>query len=248
MKTLSEEDKKRYHRQMIIPGWEETGQLKLRNTTIGVVGTGGLGSTVLIQLAVCGFGKIILADKDRIELSNLNRQVLHWEKDMGKGKVDSAREKLVEMNSGTDYEIFDGEVTEKNVDDVFSEADALIDGLDNFPGRYLLNKYAVRRGIPFFHGAIWGLEGRATTILPGRSPCFRCLYPEAESTEMIPVAGFTPGLIANVQVTEAVKWVLGLGDLLAGRLLLYDGESMEFTTLNIQRDPECPVCSQTSPL
>ena len=246
MKKMSDGERKRYHRQILIPGWGEEGQGKLLDTTIGVVGAGGLGSTILIQLAMAGFGKIILADKDKIELSNLNRQSLHWEGDLGKDKVLSAREKLESLNSGVDYEVIDEEITERNVARVFSKADAIVDGLDNFPGRYLLNEYAVERGIPFFHGAIWGLEGRATTILPGLTPCFRCLYPEAESNETIPVAGFTPGLIGAVQVAEAVKWVLGLGDLLAGRLLLYDGESMEFTTLEIKRDPECPVCSKRS--
>ena len=207
-----------------------------------MAGIGGLGSALLTYLSVTGFGRIIMADRDRVELGNLNRQVLHWEDNLGMEKSVSAADKLSRLNSDVEYVNHAADITSDNIDEIFTGADLLMDGMDNFQGRYLLNGLAVRRGIPFFHGAVWGLEGRIATIIPGKTPCFRCIFPEAPAPETIPVAGITPALIAILQVTEAVKHVLGLGELLEGRLLLYDGETLEFTKLSVRRDPDCPVC------
>ncbi len=242
MFALTASEKKRYHRQMIISGWGEEGQAKLKGTTIGVVGAGGLGSPILMYLAVAGFGKIIVADKDKIELSNLNRQVLHWDKDIGRNKADSVREKLQEMNADVEIVTYTEEVNEENIDRIFADADALVDALDNFPSRFLINEFAVKRNIPLFHGAVWGLEGRATTIIPGETACFRCIYSEAPPKEVFPVVGVSPALIATIQVTEAIKYFTGIGELLAGQLLIYDGESMMLSKVRLRRNPDCPVC------
>ncbi len=243
MAKLTKGEKERYHRQMIVSGWGEEGQQRLKDATIGVVGAGGLGSPLLIYLAAAGFGRIVLADGDTVELSNLNRQVLHWQEDIGSSKVDSAGGKLRRMNPDVEIVTFAGQVDESNIDELFAGADALMDCLDNFPSRYLLNDYAVKRRIPFFHAAVWGLEGRVTTIIPGQTACFRCIYPVAPPPELFPVVGVAPGLVAVIQVTEAIKFFVGIGDLLTGRLLVYDGGSMSFMPLKTRRDPDCPACS-----
>lgn len=239
---LTESERKRYHRQMIISGWGEEGQAKLKGTKIGVVGAGGLGSPILMYLAVAGFGQIIVADKDKIELSNLNRQILHWDKDIGRKKADSARQKLQAMNPDVEIVTYAEEVNGENIDEIFAEADALIDALDNFPSRFLLNEFAVKRDIPLFHGAVWGLEGRVTTIIPGETPCFRCIYAASPPEEVFPVVGVSPALIAIIQVTEAIKYFTGIGELLKGQLLIFDGEAMMFSKVRLKRDPDCPIC------
>jgi len=227
---------------MIISGWGEEGQEKLKSTKIGVIGAGGLGSPILMYLAVAGFGKIIVADRDEIELSNLNRQILHWDKDIGRKKADSAQQKLQKMNPDVEIAAYVGEVNEENIDEILADVDALIDALDNFPSRFLLNEFAVKHNIPLFHGAVWGLEGRATTIIPGETPCFRCIYSESPPKEIFPVVGVSPALIAIIQVTEAIKYFTGIGELLKGELLIYDGETMMFSKVRLRRNPDCPVC------
>jgi adenylyltransferase/sulfurtransferase len=247
MTELTEKDRARYHRQMIIPGWGDEGQLRLKRTKIGVLGAGGLGCSILMQLAAAGFGKIILADKDTVELGNLNRQPLHWQRDIGRSKAKSAFEKLGELNPEVEIVCHDGEVDSRNIGEVFQEVDGLMDGLDNFRDRYIVNEFAVERRIPFFHGAVWGLEGRAATIIPGKTPCFRCIYPQSPPREIPPVLGATPVLIASIQVTEAVKHFAGIGEVLAGEVLFYDGMSMSFLKAKVERDPDCPVCGRVSP-
>ena len=246
MAELTERSRTRYHRQIILPGWGEGAQAALEAASVTVVGAGGLGSTALVQLAEAGIGRIRVVDSDRVELSNLNRQILHWEADIGVEKVDSASAKLRLINSAVEIEPVCARLAEENVREVLGDPDAVIDALDNFEARFLINRFAVENGIPLFHGAVWGLEGRATTILPGRSACLRCLYervpaPQAE----IPVVGVAPALIATVQVTEVIKYFTGLGELLAGQLLIYDGTSMLFLKSAVQRRPDCPVCGQT---
>ena len=243
MPLLTEREKERYNRQMMISDWGEKGQQRLRDAAIGVVGAGGLGSPLLLYLAAAGFGRIILADRDTVELSNLNRQVLHWQEDIGTSKAESAQGKLHRMNPDVEIVSVDKQVDDTNIDELFAGADALVDCLDNFPSRYLLNSYAVKRRIPFFHAAVWGFEGRVTTIIPGQTACFRCIYPAAPEPELFPVVGVAPALVGVIQATEAIKYFIGIGDLLADQLLVYDGESMTFTPLKIRRDPDCPACS-----
>jgi len=240
--TLTEVERQKYDRQIRL--WGEEKQINLKKAKIGLIGTGGLGSPILLYLAVAGVGKIILADKDRVELSNLNRQVLHWNRDVGKNKPISAQEKLKEINPDMDIVIYCEEVGRDNIEQIFQNVDVVIDGLDNFPTRFILNEYAVKRRIPLFHGAIWGLEGRATTIIPGKTLCLHCFYKEAPPKEIFPVAGVTPGLIGIVQVTEVIKYFTQTGELLLNQLLLYDGETMTFRKIPLKKDPRCPVCAK----
>jgi len=227
---------------MILPGWGIEAQERLKRSCIAVVGTGGLGSPVSIYLAVAGFGRIILADMDKVELSNLNRQTLHWEEDIGVPKAFSAAAKLRRINPDVEIIPIPREITLENVDDLLGEADGIVDALDNVQGRYVLNDFVLRREIPLFHGAVWGLEGRATTLLPGRTPCLRCLIPEPPPSEVFPVVGTTPGLIAMIQATEAIKYFTGIGRILAGEMLIYDGERMDFTKVQLSYLPDCPAC------
>lgn len=241
---LSEDEKRRYHRQMIIPGWGMESQLKLKGTRIGVAGAGGLGSFILMHLAVTGFGEIILIDRDRVEINNLNRQVLYWEDDIGVNKSDSAQKKLKKMNSTIEIISYAEEINDKNINRIFSDVDGLIDALDNFPDRFLINKFAVQRSIPLFHGAIWGFEGRVTTIIPGKTACLRCIYPELPYQEnTFPALSVSPALIGSIQVTEAIKYFTGIGELLSGQLLIYDGASSSFLKTQIERKSTCDVCN-----
>jgi len=242
MKQLNESDKIRFDRQMRINGWGENGQKKLKNASVGILGIGGLGSPISIYLAVAGVGRIILVDRDTIELSNLNRQILHWNRDIDVLKAQSAKQKLNKINPDIEIITYAETADEDNIDKLFEGADAVIDALDNFESRFLLNKFAVAQKIPLFHGAVWGLEGRATTVLPGKTICLRCIYKEVPSKEIFPVVGVTPAVIGSIQATEVLKYFTGIGELLANRLLIYDGETMEFNQVMMNRDPNCPVC------
>jgi adenylyltransferase/sulfurtransferase len=245
MEELNQDERARYQRQMLLAGWGEEGQKTLKATTIGVVGAGGLGCSALLQLAAVGFGRIVVVDRDTVELSNLNRQVLHWEADLARPKVHSASEKLRRMNSKVEVEAVLTELTRENIGQILGKADALIDALDNFPDRLLINEFAVAKRIPLFHGAVWGFEGRAITVLPGKTACLRCLYGEPPRTAgMFPVVGVAPALVAAIQVTEAVKHFTGIGEMLAGELLVYDGASMRFLRARVERRPDCPTCGR----
>lgn len=242
MNTLSATDRIRFDRQMRIHGWGEDGQERLKKATVGMIGIGGLGSPVAIYLAVAGIGRLVLVDKDTIELSNLNRQILHWNRDIGRLKAHSAEEKLREINPDIEIVVHTEAATASNIDQILGDVDGMVDALDNFDSRFLLNRFAVARGIPLFHGAVWGLEGRVTTILPGRTACLRCIYAQAPPPEVFPVVGVTPAVIGSIQATEVLKYFTGVGSLLADRLLIYDGEMMEFVQTALRKDPACPVC------
>lgn len=240
---LTPEDRTRYHRQMLLPPWDEQGQRALKNATVLVAGAGGLGSPVSIYLAVAGVGCIRIVDNDVPELSNLNRQILHGDADVGRPKVSSAADTLARLNPEIRIEPYQETISEENILDLAQGADIILDCMDNYQARFLLNHAALEKDIPLVHGAIWGLEGRVTTIVPGRSPCLRCLVPTSPTTEIFPVVGVTPGVIGCLQATEALKYLVGVGELLLGRLLLYDGELMEFSEVRLRRDPACPDCS-----
>jgi adenylyltransferase/sulfurtransferase len=239
---LTEYDRKRYNRQMLINGFGEEGQKKLKNTRIFVAGAGGLGSPVSTYLAVAGFGHITIADMDIVDLSNLNRQILHWDKDVGEVKVKSGLEKLTQINPNIEVEAFQGKIDEGNIYDLTKGQDIIIDAMDNFPTRYLLNRAALKHKVPFIHASVWGLEGRLITILPDKTPCFECIFPNAPPKEVFPILGATPGVLGTLQVTEAVKVVLGIGRPVTNRLLLYDGEYMEFHEIKVDKNPNCPAC------
>jgi len=240
---LTNEEKERYDRQIIMSGFGEEGQEKLKKAKVIVAGGGGLGSPSSIYLAAAGVGTIRIIDHDRVELSNLNRQVLHWDKDLGRNKVDSAAEKLKQLNQGVKIEAMEETINEANVSELTAGFDVIVDAMDNLPTRYLLNKAAIEHRIPFIHGAVYGLEGRAMTIIPGETACLRCVYRGLIPQEKFPVIGVAPAVIGCIQATEVIKYITGIGKLLTNRLLVYDGLSMQFLTLTVKRDPDCEHCS-----
>ena len=185
---------------------------------------------------------IRLIDHDRVSMSNLNRQVLHWEEDIGKKKVQSAATKLRNLNPGVKIEAIDEMITEANVSRLVDGCDAIVDAMDNLPTRYILNRCAIEQNIPFFHGAVNGFEGRAMTILPGKTACLRCMYRGSVPGEKFPVIGVTPAVIASIQATEVIKYLLGIGQLLTNRLLMYDGLEAVFTEFAVNRNPDCDHC------
>ena len=240
---LSNDELQRYDRQIMINGFGEAGQEKLKKAKVFLAGAGGLGSPIAIYLAAAGIGSMRIADHDKVELSNLNRQVLHWEENIGRSKVESAAEKLHKFNTGIMIETIGETITEANVSKLVGDSDLIIDAMDNLPTRYLLNKTAVEKGIPFFHGAVYGFEGRAMTVLPGKTACLNCLYHGASvPKEKFPVIGVTPAVIGCIQATEVIKYIVGLGELLTDRLLTYDALQMKFNEFKISRDPDCEVC------
>ena len=209
---LTERELDRYDRQIRLLG--EDGQEKLKDAKVFIAGAGGLGSPISIYLAAAGIGKINLVDKDTVALSNLNRQILHWEKDIDREKAISAKEKLTEINRDIKIDAKSETITEDNASDLVADADLIIDAMDNFSTRYLLNRTALEKGIPFVHGAINGFHGQATTVLPGESACLRCIFREAPPPSVFPVLGVTPGIIGLIQASEAIKYIVGVGELL----------------------------------
>ena len=237
---ITERETRRYARQIAIPGWGSQGQERLREAKVLVAGVGGLGSSVATYLAVAGVGKIRIVDCDRVEPSNLNRQVLHWDRDVGRHKIDSAVEKLASINPDIHIEGIKDTIREDNVSDLVADH-LIVDAMDNLAGRYLLNLAAIGGGLPLFHGAVYGFEGRVTTVIPGTTPCLRCLY-RGDLPGEVPVVGVAPGIVGCIQAAEVIKHVLGLGRLLAGRLLVFDGLSLSFSELRVKKDPECEHC------
>jgi molybdopterin/thiamine biosynthesis adenylyltransferase len=243
---LSVDERKRYDRQIMIRGVGEEGQEKLRRAKILIAGAGGLGSPAAMYLTAAGVGKIRVVDHDSVELSNLNRQVLHWEHDIGRSKVESATEKLKKLNRAVEIEAIEETITEANLSQLVADSDLIVDAMDNLPTRYLLNKAAVERNIPFFHGAIYGFEGRAMTIIPGKTACLRCVYHGVVPGEKFPVMGVAPGVIGCIQATEVIKYIVGIGELLTNRFLIYDGLNLTFTELRVKKDPNCEDCGHVA--
>jgi len=239
---LSENEKKRYDRQIMIPEIGEEGQEKLKRARIVIAGVGGLGSPIAVYLAAAGVGTIRIIDEDTVDISNLNRQILHWDRDIGRGKVDSAFEKLSEMNHDIKIEAVRATIAEDNVSQLVEGCDLIVDAMDNLPTRYLLNRTAVEMGIPFFHGAVRGFEGRVMTVIPGKTACLQCMYRGPLPKEKFPVIGMAPALVGAIQATEVVKYLVGMGGLLTGRLLLYDGMAQTFTEFKVKRNPQCEHC------
>lgn len=242
MTELTQRDKIRYQRQMLIPGWGEEGQKKVKGAKVFVAGAGGLGSPASIYLVVAGVGHLLIVDHDAPELSNLNRQILHAEVDIGKPKSQSGVESLKALNPDIVVEGIRDTIAEDNVVDLVGDAHIIVDCMDNFPTRYLLNEAALKLGIPLVHGSIWGMEGRCTFIIPGQTPCLRCLFREAPPQEVFPVLGTAAGVIGCIQAAETLKYFTSLGNLLTNRLLIYDGLTARFTEVKLRRDPNCPSC------
>jgi adenylyltransferase/sulfurtransferase len=243
MRELTEYDLARYNRQMLIPGWGKEGQAKLKAASVFIAGAGGLGGPVSIYLAVAGVGEIRICDADVVELSNLNRQILHRDERVGHPKADSADMTLRELNPSIKIVPHRAYLDANSVDSIVGTPDLVLDCLDNYDPRFLLNSYCMRHNIPLVHGAIWGMSGQVTFIHPPETPCLRCLIPEAPPKEVFPVVGVTPGLIGCIQVMEALKYLTGVGTTLKGKLLLIDGEFMRFSTMTLKRVKSCPDCS-----
>ena len=241
---LSKDELERYDRQIMIKGFGEEGQEKLKRAKVFIAGAGGLGSPVSIYLAAAGVGRIRLVDHDKVELSNLNRQVLHEDGDIGKEKVDSAVAKLKKLNQRVEIEAISETITEDNVSQLLAGFDLIVDAMDNLPARYLLNKAAIDQNIPFFHGAVYGFEGRAMTVIPGKSACLWCAYRGRSTRGKFPVIGVAPAVIGCIQATEVIKYLVGMGELLTDRVLIYDGLNLEFTQFTVKRDPNCEHCGR----
>lgn len=234
----------RYARQ--IPMIGEDGQRRLRDTKVFVAGAGGLGSVSLLYLTAAGIGEIIVADHDIVEESNLNRQILHFFPDIGRKKVESAREKLEKLNPEVCIEVVADSITAENIDDIVDDARLIVDAMDNFKTRYLLNRCALRKNIPLFHGAVYGLEGEVMTIIPRKTACLRCIFPKPPPEGATPVFGATCGVIASIQVVEVLKYVLGRGELLENRMLWWDGMNARTEEIKLRRNENCEDCGGES--
>lgn len=246
--ALSSEELARYRRQITLPEVGVEGQERLSRARVLVVGTGGLGSPVALYLAAAGIGTLGLVDFDRVDATNLHRQVLHGTASVGAPKVDSARARLADLNPHVRVVTHDAALTSANALDILRGYDLVIDGTDNFPTRYLLSDAGVLLGIPVVYGSVQRFEGQAAIFCTPTGPCYRCLFREPPPPGMVPscaeagVFGVMPGLVGMIQATEALKWLLGLGQTLDGRLLLVDAMRMTTRTIALRRDPECPAC------
>jgi len=243
---LTTDERKRYDRQIMIRGLGEDGQEKLKRAKVIIAGSGGLGSAASTYLVAAGVGTIRIVDHDRVELSNLNRQVLHWDNDIGRNKVDSAAEKLSQLNQGVKIEAMDEMINEANISRLVAGFDLIVDAMDNLPTRFLLNKAAIENNIPFVHGAVYGFEGRAMTIIPGKTACLRCVYRGLIPEEKFPVIGITPAVIGCIQATEVIKYIAGIGKLLTNRLLVYNGLNMKFREFKVKKDLNCEHCGHST--
>ncbi|MHC1727388.1 MAG: ThiF family adenylyltransferase [Syntrophobacteraceae bacterium] len=247
MRVLNETEREIYKRNMLLPEIGESGQLKLLGSRVLVIGLGGLGSPALFYLAAAGVGEIGIADGDTVDLSNLQRQILHGRGDVGKKKTESARETIFRLNP--DLEIRDfGTLTKENISKILAPYDFIIEATDNFSSKFLINDACVRLGKPFSHAGILGATGQTMTIVPGAGPCFRCVFeqePQAgtyDTTDRVGVLGSVAGVMGTIQATEAIKYLLGIGGLLTGRLLTWDAFSMVFREVKLPADQRCAVC------
>ena len=245
---LTREELVRYNRHIILPQVGEDGQRKLKQSRVLLVGAGGLGSPIALYLAAAGVGTIGLVDFDNVDLSNLQRQILHGSAAIGSPKIDSARDRLLDINPKVHVEPYNTRLTSANALDIARGYDLIIDGTDNFATRYLVNDTSVLLGIPNVYGSVYRFEGQASVFGHRDGPCYRCLFREPPPPELVPscaeagVLGVIPGLIGTIQATEAIKLLLGVGETLVGKLLMVDAMTMAFRTIEIRRDPQCPAC------
>ena len=247
-RSFNPEQMQRYARHFMVPEVGEKGQASLLDARVLLVGAGGLGCPTGLYLAAAGVGTIGIVDADYVDLSNLQRQVLHGTSDLGRPKTQSAIETMSELNPGCNIQPYQTRLSSENALDIIRGYDIIINGCDNFPTRYLLNDACVFEKKTIVDGSIYRFEGQATVYVPGEGPCYRCLYPEPPPPGMVPscadagVLGVLPGMIGLVQATEAIKLIIGKGQPLIGRLMIYDALEMTFRTLKVRRNPECPVC------
>jgi sulfur-carrier protein adenylyltransferase/sulfurtransferase len=245
---LTTDDLARYSRHLILPEVGMEGQRRLKAARVLCVGAGGLGSPLAFYLAAAGVGTLGMVDFDVVDASNLQRQIIHSTKDIGRKKLDSAEEKLLALNPVLNVVKHETLLSSANALDILKDYDIVADGTDNFPTRYLVNDACVLLGIPNVYGSIFRFEGQASVFATKQGPCYRCLYPEPPPPGLVPscaeggVLGILPGLVGMIQATEAIKLILGKGESLAGRLLLVDALNMKFRELKLRKNPECPVC------
>lgn len=249
-RTLSAEQRNRYHRHLLLPEVGEAGQQKLLDSKVLLLGAGGLGSPAALYFAAAGVGTIGVIDMDVVDASNLQRQILHSIDRIGERKVDSAKKSIMAMNPDVTVDTYDVRLGADNVLDIFSGYDLVVDGTDNFPTRYLVNDASLLAGVPVVHGSIFRFEGQVTVFDPYHGPCYRCLVPEPPPPELAPscaeagVLGVLPGIVGCLQAIEGLKILLGLGDSLVGRLLSYDALEATFREFKVHRDPHCPACGE----
>ncbi|NKQ36910.1 MAG: molybdopterin-synthase adenylyltransferase MoeB [Chloroflexi bacterium] len=248
--TLSHEEVQRYSRHLIMPEVGMAGQKKLKAASVMLIGAGGLGSPLALYLTAAGVGRIGLVDYDVVDYTNLQRQIIHGTKDVGRLKLESAKETMLDINPHVQVDTYEIPLTSANTLELFEPYDIIIDGTDNFPTRYLTNDACVLLGKPNVYGSIFRFEGQASVFYAEEGPCYRCLFPEPPPPGLVPscaeggVLGILPGTIGAIQATEAIKLILGIGEPLIGRLLLYDALNMEFDQVRLRKNPNCPICGE----
>lgn len=247
---LSNEQAERYRRNILLAGLGPEGQARLLNSGVLLVGAGGLGSPAALYLAAAGVGRIGLLDGDRVEVSNLQRQILHGTPDVGRPKAESGRDRLLNLNPGLRIEAINGRLTDDNAGELIGQYDLVLDCTDNFETRFSLNDTCLSMNRPFVYAGVLAYIGQVMFVMPGEGPCFRCLYPQAPSGNLpdcstVGVLGAVPGVIGALQACEAVKFLAGIGELLVGRLLTYDALSATFMEVALERDPWCPACGES---
>jgi len=238
--TVTENDIERYRRQ--IPLWGARGEENLRRARVLVCGVGGLGTIIAAYLAAAGVGFLRLVDNDRVEISNLNRQLLFQQADIGREKAVAAKEKLLDLNPAIRIEGIPRTLAGETVDELVQDIDLIVDALDNFTTRFLINRAAFRHRLPFIHGAVRGFFGQATTLIPGQTACLQCLFPKSPPREIFPILGGTCGIIGSLQATEALKVLTGKGEPLANRMFFWDGQAGEGTIMITKQNPRCVIC------
>ena len=247
---LTVDEVRRYSRHLIIPDVGMTGQKRLKNAKVLCVGAGGLGSPALLYLAAAGVGTLGIVDFDVVDESNLQRQIIHGQSDVGRPKAESARDSIREINPNVTVIVHEERLDSDNAMQIFSGYDLIVDGTDNFATRYLVNDACVLLGKPYVWGSIYRFDGQASVFWAEHGPCYRCLYPEPPPPGMVPscaeggVLGVLCGSIGSIQVTEAIKVITGIGEPLAGRLMIYDALEMTYRSVKVRKDPECPVCGK----
>lgn len=248
--SLSHEEVQRYSRHLIMPEVGMTGQKKLKAASILLIGVGGLGSPLAMYLAAAGIGRIGLVDYDVVDYTNLQRQIIHGTEDIGRSKLASAKETMLDINPHVHVDTYEVPLTSANALEILRPYDLIIDGTDNFPTRYLTNDACVLLGKPNVYGSIFRFEGQLSIFHAAEGPCYRCLFPEPPPPGLVPscaeggVLGILPGTVGAMQATEAIKYILGIGQSMVGRLLLYDALNMEFTEVQLRKNPNCPVCGE----
>lgn len=246
---LSNEEVRRYSRHVIMPEVGLEGQQKLKASSVLLIGTGGLGSPLALYLAAAGIGRIGLVDYDVVDESNLQRQIIHGQSTVGVLKIDSAEQRIKDLNPFVQIDKYNVPLTSENAIELFTPYDVIIDGTDNFPTRYLVNDACVKLGKPNVYGSIFRFEGQVSVFYANEGPCYRCMFPTPPPPGLVPscaeggVLGILPGTVGTLQATEAIKLLLGIGEPLIGRMLLYDALEMSFTKIKVRKDPNCPVCS-----